>query len=318
MKKIYLLVMMIACASFVFAQTPTKNGTNNHFAFSNKGISVKSIDAKAVGDTLMYCDGTNIFIDPTDQPTFAWNMEDNDGLTVDPTMAGYGWGTGWMHIYDDISVGCTTPDTCWWFGATSWFSPVGQADNWIEFGPVTIPATGGRLNWDYEAPDQANSDGYKVWVSTSGMAISDLLAGTNIYTRTDNQAPTIPDTLFNNKNASLAAWAGQSVYIGFQHNANNMFIIYFDNFLVTEQNNVGVNELNAANATIFSNNKNIYVNVSQVDNGFVSIYDRMGQLVKSVSVDKANMVINMNDVASGIYMVNVKIGDKVFNKKVIL
>lgn len=80
---------------------------------------------------------------------------------------------------------------------------------------------------------------------------------------------------------------------------------------------VGITEVIDLPVRVYSNEKNIYVNSAKTG-GMVSVYNNVGQLVKSVTIDNEKMTINMNDVAAGIYNVNVVMGEKVFNKKVSL
>jgi hypothetical protein len=325
MKKTITTLVIILSVLVANAQFKSRNGisTNSVTSF----IPVIQSHSKAAGDTLMYCDGKLIFINPTDQPAFFWNMEDNDSLLVDPVMASDGWNSGWMNIYDNTSTGCT-PDTCWWFGATSRFNPAGQADNWIEFGPITISGLC-ELRWDYQAPDPANSDGYKVWISTSGMNIDDFLSGTNIFTRIDNQNPTAPDTVFNHKVVSLLNWLGMPVYIGFQHNANDKYIIYLDNFAILDLGYPGINE-NTGNTTVFNNLPNpakesTMINYQLNSNADVTIQviDMTGRLVSSNVLGQQDagihhFTLNTSDFANGVYFYSINTNNSKVVKKMIV
>lgn len=325
MKKLYFVILMVILPSLIFAQSKTNPNFNQNFSKA----TTKILDVKATGDTLMYCDGYYIQVNPTDQANFVWNMEDLDGLTVNATMSSAGWNSGWMSIYDNTSAGCT-PDTCWWFGATSWFDTPGQADNWIEFGPLTIPAAGATLSWQHRIPDPAYSDGYKVWASTAGMTAADFLVGTNLFTRTDNQAPTAPDTNWTTKTAILGAFAGQQVYIGLQHDANDMFILYLDNFLVTEQPNAGINEEASNGIKLGQNQPNpangmttIQYEINNAGNVSLELYDMTGRQVLFVdegkqAAGKHNILIDSEKLNEGAYYYSLKVNDTRLTKKMII
>jgi hypothetical protein len=317
MKKIYLLIMMIACASFVFAQTPTKTGIDFSRMISGPSITIKSMDSKAIGDTLMHFDGSSFFVNPTDEAGFGFQNEDIDGLTSHNA----GW-TAFMGFYslDPLDFLHNDVDTAFMIGATSWFTPAGTSDDWFEFGPLTIPAGEGASITYATHCNPYGLDGFTIDISTTGMNNSTDFTDPPIYTQLDQYPPGNPvvDTVWGYRTVNIpASYYGSPVYIAFHHVAVDIDVLWLDEISVIETPPVGINEQNAVNATIYSNANNLYVNINKVENGFVNIYDGIGQLVKSVSVDKTNMVINMSGVASGIYMVNVKIGDKVFNKKVV-
>src|ERR1043165_8598699 len=140
-------------------------------------------NSRAIGDTLLYMPFPDITVNPTDQPAFMITFEDLDALvplapggpfdftiyysTNDTgTLSGYPVQNNFFHPweYPETLAGS---DTAFFAGGTSRFSPPGTADNWFEFGPITIPANGARLYWYDRGYD--NRDGYEVLISPSGM-----------------------------------------------------------------------------------------------------------------------------------------------------
>jgi len=316
MKKIYLFVVLIACTTFVFAQS--KTGVSSNYVMSSQKINVHQSETKTVGDTLMHFDGSSFFVNPVDEPAFNFLNEDIDGLpSTNP-----GW-TAYMGFYslNPQDFLHNDVDSAFMIGATSWFTPPGQADDWFSFGPLTIPAlTGAKIvyavHWN-----PAWRDGYEILVSTTGMDNYTSFTDPAIYSLGDlNPNPNDAiDTLWSYRTINIpSSYNGIPVYISFHHNANDMDVLWIDEISVIEEQVLGLLDQNTVNANIFSNDKNVYVNLPKTENGIINIYDGIGQLVKSVSINNANTFINMNDVASGIYLVNVKIGDKVVTKKVSL
>ena len=55
--------------------------------------------------------------------------------------------------------------------STSWFNPVGQADDWIISPAVTIEQANTFLTWQAWSPDAAFRDGYEVRISTTDALI---------------------------------------------------------------------------------------------------------------------------------------------------
>jgi len=243
MKKFTFLMTFLVCASMLFAQSRQVENVNA-IPFDKNNLNINLMNEKAVGDTLFYFDGYYIYVvNPADAAMFDITTEELTGFNLAPQMAAGGWQAGWLNIYDPTTA---APDTLWWMGSSSWFSPEGQANAWIYFGPVTIPATGGQLKWKHRIPDNNYSDGYKVFMSTTGMTYFDFVGSTPVFNRPDNAPTAVQDTNWTQKTIDIPSmYAGQQAYFGFQHDANDQFILYLDDFVVVEANNVGIANVNA-------------------------------------------------------------------------
>jgi hypothetical protein len=77
----------------------------------------------------------------------------------------------------------------------------------------------------------------------------------------------------------------------------------------------GINNANNIAIKVFSNNKKVIVNSPELG-GTINIFDNLGQLVKSATIDNNHMVIDMIDVTSAIYVVKVQIGENVITKRI--
>src|ERR1041385_2282972 len=180
MKKIYLIMSAAVLTLGMNAQSAIQvRGGNTGHGLAPVALRTTPAHTLATGDTLMYSDGGNFYVNPTDQAAFQAATEDDDGLALAPGYASAGYSMDWGTIASTTSDGSVFDmyqpwenpgvDTALTFYATSWFSSPGQADNWLMFGPITTPATGAQLIWR-EKCNPGYRDGYKVLVSTSASA----------------------------------------------------------------------------------------------------------------------------------------------------
>lgn len=140
---------------------------------------------------------------------------DNDKRVVHPNVAGIG---------PSFSVGDIGGARGNVANATSWFNPAGRADNWLITPKMKIEGENVVMQWKALAQDRNFRDGYRVKVST-----------------TDNSPSSFTEELLvvNMENASwtdrsidLSKFNGQDIYVAFQHDSNDMFILRMDDILV--------------------------------------------------------------------------------------
>lgn len=139
---------------------------------------------------------------------------DVDGKTVHPNVAANA-GPTW-------SVRGTSPNRV--IVSTSWFNPVGQADDWIISPAITIADANTFLTWQAWSPDAAFRDGYEVRISTTD----------NLIPSFTTVALTVPaeNTTATNRSLKLDAYIGQTIYFAFRNNSNDKFLLYMDNISV--------------------------------------------------------------------------------------
>jgi hypothetical protein len=131
-----------------------------------------------------------------------------------------------------ITAGTSPADTA--AVCTSYTNPTGIADKWLITPAITGITSSTRLYWDAFANLSAYPDGYEVYVSVSAGASSSpttaMFTGT-----TSNKVFTIAAegaAAFVSHNVSLAAFAGQTVRIGFKDNSNDMHKLFIDDIKV--------------------------------------------------------------------------------------
>ncbi|MEL6191817.1 MAG: choice-of-anchor J domain-containing protein, partial [Bacteroidota bacterium] len=113
--------------------------------------------------------------------------------------------------------------------STSWYVPAGQADDWLITPAISIPASGIHfLSWlSYAFDDPPFNDGYEVRISTTDTNIAsfnDIV----FSVVAENNVPT-------SHRVSLAAYAGQTIYIAFRNNSNDKNILLLDDLEVSQQ-----------------------------------------------------------------------------------
>lgn len=334
MKKLYTLFLASGVALSAMAQSPRVAQSHSFSAKTLKVESFASIN-RAAGDTLMLFDGEGFALANTaDVNDFDLENFDGDGKTIEPSMQ---WpeATG-SFIYSFFStaphmqIPAAGTDTNFFIGATSWFSPAGAADNWWSFGPITIPANGATLSWYNKIPDPSYSDGYRVFISTTGaVPYTDVNPSTDtpIFVKTDNTSGAA-DTAWTLKTRSLSAYAGQRVYVHYQHNANDMFILYLDQMVIKE-NPASVNENTSLTASLnaFPNPASNVVTFSYAlaseSNVTINITDITGKIVASINEGtKANgsytTQFNTAALSAGTYFYSIVTNNGTATKKLVI
>lgn len=192
----------------------TING--NHSITKNNYITVYNQCSYLLKDSI-----PNYYINPTNSANFLIFQEDFDSLT--PYYSGHS--TKWNVFKQAISPG----DTNFFYGATSFFTNIGQANNWLEIGPISIPANGANLKWKHLYYLNNKRDGYEVLLSTTGLT-KDYYNSPPVFSRTDNDSQTDGNTSWTSQQISIPAniYGNSDIYIAFHHYAYNMYYLFLD------------------------------------------------------------------------------------------
>lgn len=168
--------------------------------------------------------------------------------------------------------------------STSWYSPVGAADDWM-WTPLisTLPANC-RLKWNAVAYDPAYPDGYEVRIMTSTQGPPTGGSGTlgnQVTNSTVLFSTGAENTAWTARTVSLSAYAGQSVYIGFRNNSNNQFLLLIDDVVVEQvlNNEVSINAVQQYEYTLTP--------VSQVPAAGMAL----GATIKNNGINAANNLV---------------------------
>ncbi len=336
MKKIYTL---ITATVVVFAA----NAQDKSLSLRVPAKNVHSITLNpnilpmAIGDTLMYMPLPGTYVNPTDNAAFNVQTEDIDGLPTNNVGADVDWGA--LYSIDSSLNGSGNPtndnffhswetpgvDTPTFWHATSWFSPLGTANNWLIFGPITL-TTGGIVMW-FDRTNPGYRDGYKLFATTttSSPATFSDFTGSAFYTKTDaSPSPTkATDTTWVLRTAVIPPmYEAQSIYLAFQHNANDMDVLYLDEITVVESalgvsvsKNVFMNgvKLGQNSPNPFSNISVITYELEKSASVALSVYDVTGKKVAEQNEgnqNKGQHTINVNaeNLPAGVYYYSLTVG----------
>ncbi|MCW3104709.1 MAG: Por secretion system C-terminal sorting protein [Bacteroidetes bacterium] len=315
MKKIYTL---IAATAIVFSASAQRTMSNQHKldGFTPK-IKHTVNTGRTTGDTLYYFDGESFYGTGLDA-TFNYALDDLDGKTIWTAGQPYFGTTDAFTFFYELLP--TPGDTNFYMAATSYFSPVGCcADNWFEVGPINIPMSGATYSWGHNLPDPTYRDGYEILVSTTGLSNLTDFTDPAIFAVADNDPTTAADTAqtpsntYYQRSVSLAAYAGQSIYLALHHNANDQFIINFDDFVVIEgPSSVGVTEF-VNGVKVAQNSPNPFGTTSTISymlekncSVALSVYDVTGKMVASQSEGQQtagthSLKFNAENLSAGVY-----------------
>lgn len=108
--------------------------------------------------------------------------------------------------------------------STSWYVPAGTSDDWMITTQVVL-GSNSCLSWRAMAYEAAYPDGYVVYLSTTDSQTSSF---TNTLQTVAAEAPAWTEYTID-----LSAYAGQSVYIAFVNNSNDMNLLYVDDIKIT-------------------------------------------------------------------------------------
>jgi hypothetical protein len=349
MKKIYTLLAFTSIAFGISAQSKGAfHAPNTSFKVSTP-LKKEVMSSRASGDTLMYMPLPGYSVNSTDAAAFGITTYDGDGFdpnygtdypydfsyfgSTDSSVNSNGQPEYWnfYHPWEDTSIDPNTGycvDTAFYWWATSWFDSPNQADNWLMFGPITIPAGGASLVWYDRTNDYR--DGYDVLVSTSfsspAIDFTDFDNGTNIFSVADAFAPSPTwevDTTWELQNVVIpATFNGQQVVFAFHHNASDMDVLRLDEITVVDGTlALGIAEKFTNGVKVMQNTPNPFKTVSTIAYELekatavsLSVYDVTGKKVteQSEGIQTAgNHSISFNgaDLAGGVYYYSLKAGE---------
>jgi hypothetical protein len=302
----------------------------NTYPISNDHGQTPGVFSASQGDTLFYFEGYNFFVsNPADAAVFSYLNTGNNPNPVASAFSNTPFAVNPSFVF---FYSIHNGDTLNYIGATSWFSPIHRADNWFCFGPVTVPLSGATLHWQHAMPNNSYRDGYKVRVSTSGLQpYTDFSLSSAVYSVNDQSVYTSGDSVLSAfETLELdPVYNGQQVYIAFHHDANDKFILYLDEIMLTE-GVTGMQEGSANNVSISGNRPNpaideTYIHYSLNSPGPVSVivYDIAGKEIMRLSEGNKSkgahtVKIDVSQLPAGIYYYTVNAGEYKAAKRMIV
>lgn len=221
-----------------------------------------------------------------------WTIVDNDGLTPDAQVSEYT--QAWISKEDPDNNMDTTASS------TSFFDPVGRADRWLITPALAIGNFGNIIQWEAKSHDPSFPESYKVLISTTDTQISSFTDTLIIVT---NELPTWTTRTVN---ISDSGYVSGNVHIAFVNTTYDGFKLYFDDFIATIDDPVGISE-NEFSMNIFPNPTGSILNFdfSNLEGKVeqIRIISVTGEVVYSTKAPSST--INIEHLAKGIYSVEV-------------
>lgn len=152
-----------------------------------------------------------------------FTLHDEDGRTPSVDMANLGFEVGKAWIVAD-GVDPTDAQNRVAI-STSWYKNAGAANDWMVTPAITIADSKAILRWRSMARDKEFRDGFKVYVSETGTAVSDFTAEPVFsVSKEANQ--------WTEHEVSLADYAGKTIYIAFVNDSKDKAALYVDDLFV--------------------------------------------------------------------------------------
>ncbi len=230
-----------------------------------------------------------------------WQVIDNDGLTPNAQVANVTSGFGYLEDDDSTGIGDSI------VACTSYFTPVGTADNYLILPAVTLKQHGNILHWDVKSQDPSYPDGYEVLISNTVPVIDSFHVDTALF-YTDAEFP-----YWTQRTISLDDYVNETVYIAFHHFSPNKFILKLDNIVVDADTTLSINDPDSYQDnlvfSVYPNPASDLISVSIFNNEIsssINLYNTLGE--KVFSVYKTNS-FNVSHFANGIYLMEVLNGN---------
>ncbi len=149
---------------------------------------------------------------------------DLDGNSVNSQIAAvFASSPGWATV--EVGSGSNTDTMAL---STSWYNPAGQSNDVMICPPVSVPAgSGNYLTWEAIALDEDYPDGYQVYISSNPTPSN---PGTLVYTTIGENATLTAHAI------DVSNYAGQTIYITFVNNSNDMFLLLVDDIAIQQFN----------------------------------------------------------------------------------
>ncbi len=314
------------------------------------------INANAQTDTLLFenfdIDNTANYLQYNSGNDLTWVDYDVDGLPdANSRPLNWFWNPN----------GFATVDTTGCLFSSSWFNSPANAANYLITPPIQITDATAVLNWK-SAPRQTPRyvDGYKVVVSTTDNIESSftdtIFVAAEFLSGASSNGPNYSAYTFSNGfvhgsdllyvelsptsdsanllgvlrpfSASLAQYAGQTIYIAWLHDSFDDNLIALDDILITGNLTAGVQQIvNKEEVKVYPNpaSDRIEFSYNQKSSAQVSaqIFDVKGAVVRTITkgmmlAGEQKLAIDVKGLASGNYQLKVAAGNQVLHSSFIV
>jgi hypothetical protein len=250
----------------------------------------KLFTAISLFSLIMFAQAQNVFTENFNSTTgqalpTGWTQFNGDNLTPNSSLSAYSFGTNAWVSYAG-SWGQTSTNRM--VVSTSWYNPVGAANDWLISKSITLTANN-VLSWKAKAPDAQNRDGYTVKISTTN---NNVMSFTTTLKTVTQEA-----TSWTNQYVDLSAYAGQTVYIAWTNNSNDKFVLGIDDVSVDVYPN---NDANLATLAPASTSPAAYVAAGSTVSFTGSITNMGLTPITTMTLKYNNGTTTVSDVKTGL------------------
>lgn len=226
--------------------------------------------------------------------------------TIDADGDGFNWNVVQITGDDMITPAPNYPTPC--LRSASWDSFFGPLtpNNWIFTPSINLSAYTGQtitLKWKVSAADaNFDTEKYSVYVSNANTTTAMLASATNFTEESLHGVNSLTERTLN-----ISSFAGQNIYVAFRHyGTSDIFTMEIDDVEIIANQTASNEEFFKENFSLYPNPVQNELNIS-ITNGLelneVTIFDLTG---KKVKVFKNEKTLNVSDLASGTYTINIK------------
>jgi hypothetical protein len=168
-----------------------------------------------------------------------WTVVIEDTSMVHPNVSSFS--PGWIALVDPDN----NTDTI--VGSTSYFTSPAQASRWLITPPLALGAYGNILRWEGKVHDPSFADGYLVLVSTTDTQLTSFTDTLRVVGEESE------NWLQREINLSDSGYVSQTIYLAFINKSFDKFKLYLDDFSVTINDPVGIQEAVLVDINLFPN-----------------------------------------------------------------
>lgn len=230
-----------------------------------------------------------------------WNLIDQDG-------DGFQW-----FGYENAGLAHTGS---WCLFSESWDPDAGAlTPNNHLITPALDPVAGDSISYWRAAQDpDYPADKYQVLVSTTGIAVADFTDTLFVETLTAT------DTTWGRKAFDLSSYAGQTIYVSFNHfDCTDWYVMKLDDVQGPEANPVSnsIEEAKETEFKMYPNPANDVLNIeADAKITKIRVFNVVGQEVINLDNNSNNYNLNTTNLESGMYIVQIETENSTLTQKI--
>ncbi|MFA6932825.1 MAG: T9SS type A sorting domain-containing protein, partial [Bacteroidales bacterium] len=174
--------------------------------------------------------------------------------------------------------------------------PAGQADRWLVTSRINLQG-GNYLLFDYASLTSMYPESMEIKLSTGGTEPAD-------FTILLESVSQVPANGLDFKLINLGDYTG-SVRIAFRLTSNDAYLGLLDNVRILGSALSINNVENNASFGVYPNPANDFVTISEANGAEVKVIDMLGRTLISKVVKSTNETISINDLQTGMYMIQI-------------